>query len=463
MKNNIFLGILLLYLANIIAGIHLRHQLSELRQGGQDKIEIPKELDEKKKLLKDPNIKYPTFVKTLQAYLDDERKNGKKELRESLKQNLLGGGAILSEPDKNDNSISPDLVKGWDEGIKYTDNKITIEEVKPNSQAQSIIQKLGLTGKLVSIPVSKLYPTQQDIGLQNSLDFAITQKDAQQYFGTEAKMILSPILTYKGQYIIDGHHRWSQLYMLNDKAKIVAYDIKQVDGIKSGDVKKEIEEVLKRLQVAIGGFFGKIGTANGKGTVDVYSKDLVEGTKDGIQMYFDCRFRLNDEKVDDCVTLHKAQKEKTIQEEDEKSKKDGEKDKYKMASEGFIFDFSTRIKDLQSLSSKFEFDHTNGKIKPKNPKQKESKDLLITHVKEVLIKQVRGFVEKTEESQKAFEKPIRDYMPQTDGPKKKDGPADIDEKMEDTVKIEKRTSEEGKTFKIKQFLPVILTKLIRKN
>lgn len=46
-------------------------------------------------------------------------------------------------------------------------------------------------------------------------------------------------------------------------------------------------------------------------------------------------------------------------------------------------------------------------------------------------------MEKNEESQKAFEKQIKDYTPQTDGPKKKDGPTDIDEKMEDTVKTEK--------------------------
>lgn len=57
-------------------------------------------------------------------------------------------------------------------------------------------------------------------------------------------MILSPILINKGHYIIDGHHRWSQLYMVNDKAKIVAYDIKQVDGIEIGDEKKKLKKKI---------------------------------------------------------------------------------------------------------------------------------------------------------------------------------------------------------------------------
>lgn len=81
------------------------------------------------------------------------------------------------------------------------------------------------TVKLVSIPVTKLIPTQNEIDVDKSLKFPLTNASAAQYaLKGGAVKVAAPIITFNGKYIIDGHHRWSQLYAVNKDAKIVAYD-----------------------------------------------------------------------------------------------------------------------------------------------------------------------------------------------------------------------------------------------
>jgi hypothetical protein len=99
--------------------------------------------------------------------------------------------------------------------------------------------------KLVSIPVTKLIPTQNEIDVDKSLQFPLTKAQAAAYAlkGGSVK-IASPIITFNGKYIVDGHHRWSQLYAINKDAKIVAYDFT------NPEIKNPLD-ALKLTQVAI--------------------------------------------------------------------------------------------------------------------------------------------------------------------------------------------------------------------
>ena len=99
--------------------------------------------------------------------------------------------------------------------------------------------------KLISIPVVKLIPTQNEIDVDKSLAFPLSKPAAAAYAlkGGTVK-VASPIIVFNGKYIVDGHHRWSQLYAINKTAKIVAYNFT------NPDIKKPLD-ALKAAQIAI--------------------------------------------------------------------------------------------------------------------------------------------------------------------------------------------------------------------
>jgi hypothetical protein len=84
-----------------------------------------------------------------------------------------------------------------------------------------------------NIPVKDLQPTQSQIGLADSLGFLSTQ--APQGGAAIAQGAVKPanvggrIITANGKYIVDGHHRWSQVYLINPNATIPAYNF-EVEG-----------------------------------------------------------------------------------------------------------------------------------------------------------------------------------------------------------------------------------------
>jgi hypothetical protein len=99
--------------------------------------------------------------------------------------------------------------------------------------------------KLVAIPVTKLIPTQNEIDVDKSLAFPLTKPQAAAYAlkGGNVK-VASPIIVFNGKFIVDGHHRWSQLYAINKDAKIVAYNFTNPSITKPLDA-------LKLTQLAI--------------------------------------------------------------------------------------------------------------------------------------------------------------------------------------------------------------------
>lgn len=122
-----------------------------------------------------------------------------------------------------------------------------------------------------AIPVSKLLPCQSEIGLDNSLSYPLKQ-DCSKLF-QDTVQIVAPIVTYEGMFVIDGHHRWSQLYMMNPKAKISAINFDYSDD---------------SPWVALRNFQGAIAVAN-KDVPKSYSKvnNVFDMSKDQIADYVD--------------------------------------------------------------------------------------------------------------------------------------------------------------------------------
>jgi len=105
-----------------------------------------------------------------------------------------------------------------------------------------------------AIKVTNLRPTQNEIDVEKSLKFSLTNETSlANCLKSGTVTIKAPIVTYNGTYVIDGHHRWSQLYAVNARASIEAIDLQ---GPEMNPV-----DVLKIVQLAIAGELGKVPKA----------------------------------------------------------------------------------------------------------------------------------------------------------------------------------------------------------
>ena len=130
------------------------------------------------------------------------------------------------------------------------------------------------------LPVNKLFATQAEIGLGQSLGDQLANPEwAQKRDANPAENALGlkgepvqmlctdprcAIFTFgpddNGDYrIIDGHHRWSQVMMMNPDAKVA------VDNLEPSPVLKSSADMLKLVQLAIAVKAGNVVTKDFKG------------------------------------------------------------------------------------------------------------------------------------------------------------------------------------------------------
>lgn len=123
-------------------------------------------------------------------------------------------------------------------------------------------EKITLTDG--DIDVTALRPTQNEIALDKSLTYPLTDvKSAESCLkGGTVAIAGKRIITAEGSYIVDGHHRWSQLYAMNKDAKIAVTDMV------SKDLKNPLD-FLKITQVAIAADLGKVPTQTAKGSINL--------------------------------------------------------------------------------------------------------------------------------------------------------------------------------------------------
>lgn len=143
---------------------------------------------------------------------------------------------------------------------------------------------LTMDGSLSYVPVEQLNPMQNEIGLPNSLAYPLSgQADPEIYFQSTAT-IGGPIVTLNGTYVIDGHHRWSQLYMMNPDAAIEAVNFTCSNP--------DPEDALRVFQAAIAATHGTVPHSDG-GVANVYamSADQIHDWIDG-EMVEDCELSI---------------------------------------------------------------------------------------------------------------------------------------------------------------------------
>ena len=109
-----------------------------------------------------------------------------------------------------------------------------------------------------AISVKDLRPTQNEIDVKGSLFWPLTKVDSMKKCMSSGPItIKAPVVTYNGKWIIDGHHRWSQLYSMNQDGQINCLDLV---GPKMNPI-----DVLKIVQMAIAADLGKVPVASVKG------------------------------------------------------------------------------------------------------------------------------------------------------------------------------------------------------
>lgn len=114
-----------------------------------------------------------------------------------------------------------------------------------------------LTSSKKFIPVCKLIPTQKEIDLEKTLSQVLTEPEDLHYCCSQKNQTIGiPIVTFNGEYIIDGHHRWSKLLSVNPQACIECIDIE-------GDI--DAKSMLRLMQLVIMGETGKVEIKDVKG------------------------------------------------------------------------------------------------------------------------------------------------------------------------------------------------------
>jgi len=133
-----------------------------------------------------------------------------------------------------------------------------------DSKFQNAIKLLSsfrsVTYNNLETPVTQLLPTQNEIDIDGSLKYPLMDPYTTEVYlkgGIVAVAGKKIVTANNGKFIIDGHHRWSQLYIINPKAMIVSFDLTDI---------KNPMYALEYTQLGIAGQIGYVPTSSVKGT-----------------------------------------------------------------------------------------------------------------------------------------------------------------------------------------------------
>jgi len=135
--------------------------------------------------------------------------------------------------------------------------------------------------KEVTVAVKDLRPTQNEIDVGKSLNWPLVKDTAllKDYIVGKGVVIMAPIITLNSKWVIDGHHRWSQVYAFNANATMKCANLvfPGLDPIYG----------LKAVQTAIAAVMGEIpqntvgGTNLLKASEDEVKADIVRMISSG--------------------------------------------------------------------------------------------------------------------------------------------------------------------------------------
>ena len=151
----------------------------------------------------------------------------------------------------------------WLKHKNYEDYVETLNKMLEDPKSAALLEDgfggiLGdtkLKFSVQKITVSQLMPTQKEIDLDKALKHALVKEESFKKTFSNPIEINKPIVTFRKNYIIDGHHTWLQAIALNPNGKILAFNY-------DGDISPI--QMLKTVQGTIAAVKADDNNNNGK-------------------------------------------------------------------------------------------------------------------------------------------------------------------------------------------------------
>ena len=120
----------------------------------------------------------------------------------------------------------------WLKHKNYKDYVSTLNDMLKDPKAKTLLEDgfggmLGdtnLTFSVQEITASSLMPTQCEIDLDKSIKYPLQNKNSLKNTFDEPITIGKPVVTFRKNYIIDGHHSWLQAMLLNPDGKLLCFN-----------------------------------------------------------------------------------------------------------------------------------------------------------------------------------------------------------------------------------------------
>lgn len=164
---------------------------------------------------------------------------------------------VESKQDSTSNNERLKQLEKWLKDKKYPDYVKTLNKMLKDPKARVLLED-GFGSDLGDIKFSfqarqiragSLVPTQAEIDVEKSLKHALVKvSNIKNDFSNEIVVNNTPIVTFRGNYVIDGHHRWSEIAMLNPEGKMLCFDY---------DADISPVQMLKAVQGAIAAVYAK--------------------------------------------------------------------------------------------------------------------------------------------------------------------------------------------------------------
>lgn len=172
------------------------------------------------------------------------------------------------------NNDRRNALEKWLKNKHYADYVKILDKMLDDPKAKTLLVD-GFGGKLGNteftyavrlIPAANLRPTQSEIDVDKSLKMLLTNpQNIKTDFKDEIIIANMPLVTFRGNYIIDGHHRWSEVAMINPEGKMVCFDY---------DADISPIQMLKAVQGSIAAVMAEKD-----------EKDMPSGTRKGPNLY----------------------------------------------------------------------------------------------------------------------------------------------------------------------------------
>ena len=173
---------------------------------------------------------------------------------------------IIQEKSNSTNLISKALVVALnDDSIDFNQfmaflNKINKIKIDNHIIYLKQLKTHEVKTKKMAVKASKLIPTQSEIDIDGSIGYVIEYKPDQIFKILKSKNPLAinnkQIITCNdGKYIIDGHHRWSEVLLINPEAELDCLNIDLDSPLKT----------LKAIQLGIKAKKNKLPTSSVEG------------------------------------------------------------------------------------------------------------------------------------------------------------------------------------------------------